>query len=345
MKQLVYNILYPLLELLPQSWCNKLKMLGNILVSDWRMDGFPLVALTERMSHTAAKEYFAELDDESLAALDWIYLASSLYIPPERQGYYFFNHSRLTKTTRKKLKAMRECQRQFQRRYGISNVAFEVCYYQHGLKMLPSAVVDYTRDKDFLDIGAYAGESSLVFMDYSPRQVIAFEPSAKNRLAYVRNLAAAKVTPECYRLEPFALGEGSGKMNFNDNGVAGTSLYVPGDDCCEVLTLDSYTTGKSLRIGFIKADVEGMGLAVVTGALQTLQRDRPVLSLAVYHNATELFDIYAFLKQQVSGYVFHLRLLNDEVPLRELTLIAYPRELVTGNPHDLSARYGGKKRL
>jgi FkbM family methyltransferase len=280
------------------------------------------------MSHAAAREYFAELDDESLAALDWIYLASSLYIPPERQGYYFFDHSQLTKTTREKRKAMRECQRQFQRRYGISNAEFEVCYYQHGLKMLPNAVVDYIRGKDFLDIGAYAGESSLVFMDYSPRRVIAFEPSAKSRRAYARNLAAAKVTPERYRLEPFALGESAGKMNFNDSGAVNTSPCVPGNDCCEVLTLDSYTTGKSLRIGFIKADVEGMGLAVVKGALQTLQRDRPVLSLAVYHNASELFDAYALLKQQLSGYVFHLRLLNDVVLLRELALIAYPKELV-----------------
>jgi len=51
----------------------------------------------------------------------------------------------------------------------------ESFYFHHGLKFLSKSVYDYIKDKDFLDLGAYEGDSSVVFNEYSPSKVYAFE--------------------------------------------------------------------------------------------------------------------------------------------------------------------------
>jgi FkbM family methyltransferase len=327
-KRFVLTTIYPLIELFPKKWSCKFKMIGNILLHDWSMDGFSFFNANERMNHATARQFFAELDEESLAAIDWLYRVSALYVPKELLSFYFYNRSWMPAITRAKLRAARKCQRLFHRRYGLRNVGWESCYYHHGLKELRKSIIESIRGKDFLDIGACHGESSLAFMTYAPRKVIAFEPSAKNRAIYTRNLTRSASHGYHYCLDPIALGDTCGIARFHDCGNGAAALTDPGEDSCDVLPLDSYTAGKGLQIGFFKGDVEGMGLALIKGALQTLRRDRPVISLAVYHCASEVFDVFSLLKQELPGYTFQFRLLNDEVPMRELTLIAFPNEFV-----------------
>ena len=73
----------------------------------------------------------------------------------------------------------------------------------------------------------------------------------------------------------------------------------------------------------IKADLEGMGLKMLKGAIETVKRDRPVLLLAIYHNQDEFMGIYKFLKENVSGYHYQVEALAG---ICEVTLIAWPEE-------------------
>ena len=55
----------------------------------------------------------------------------------------------------------------------------EVFYFQHGLRFCPQQVRDYVKDGDMLDIGAYYGESGIVLLSYTNKNVYSYEISPK----------------------------------------------------------------------------------------------------------------------------------------------------------------------
>ena len=69
-----------------------------------------------------------------------------------------------------------------------------------------------------------------------------------------------------------------------------------------------------------------MGLKMIRGAEQTICRDQPILTIAVYHCPDELFGIPEILKSWGLKYTFRYEFLEPEMT-RELTLIAYPEKL------------------
>ena len=78
----------------------------------------------------------------------------------------------------------------------------------------------------------------------------------------------------------------------------------------------------------IKADIEGMGLAMVRGAEEVIRKNRPVLSLSIYHNREELFGIYQTLREWKLDYHCMVRMLAWPLPgFAELSLLAWPAEL------------------
>ena len=77
------------------------------------------------------------------------------------------------------------------------------------------------------------------------------------------------------------------------------------------------------NVRLIKADIEGMGLEMLMGAENIIRKNRPVLSLCIYHNQDEFFGIYETLKKWDLGYKFIIRHVNPTTA-NELTLIAWP---------------------
>ncbi|MBE6370229.1 MAG: FkbM family methyltransferase [Lentisphaerae bacterium] len=96
-----------------------------------------------------------------------------------------------------------------------------------------------------------------------------------------------------------------------------------GFDCC---TLDEIRADYAIPFGLLKADIEGMGDAFVRGARKTIEQDRPMLSLAVYHNEEEFVGIYRMLKAWDLDYKFEFKALNPFTAYGEVTLLAYPAE-------------------
>jgi hypothetical protein len=99
-----------------------------------------------------------------------------------------------------------------------------------------------------------------------------------------------------------------------------------GVETVPVTTIDAEVERLGLRIGLLKADVEGVELAVLRGAKQTLLRDRPELNIAIYHNE-QLVTVPEWV-QALGGYRLDFR---QEAPfswaaysLAELRLFAIP---------------------
>ena len=54
-------------------------------------------------------------------------------------------------------------------------------------------------------------------------------------------------------------------------------------------------------------DIEGAELDALIGARRTLVRDRPILAIAAYHRASDLWTIPRLIKSIVPEYDLHLR--------------------------------------
>ncbi|MGI8525058.1 MAG: FkbM family methyltransferase [Pseudolabrys sp.] len=73
----------------------------------------------------------------------------------------------------------------------------------------------------------------------------------------------------------------------------------------DAVSLDHYLEGE--RVTFLKADVEGMEMALLKGAETMIRRDRPKLAICVYHYPSDLPDIANRLAAWVPEYKFALR--------------------------------------
>ena len=76
-------------------------------------------------------------------------------------------------------------------------------------------------------------------------------------------------------------------------------------------------------------DVEGYGMPVIKGAIETIKRDRPVLVLGVYHNSEELFGIKPYLEANLENYVYEFKLQHFlKEDFDEMILFGYPKEII-----------------
>jgi hypothetical protein len=90
------------------------------------------------------------------------------------------------------------------------------------------------------------------------------------------------------------VGEGPGHSNFKSAG----------DVIVNITTIDAEAKRLNLRVGLIKADVEGVEIDVVLGALDTIQRDRPVIAMSIYHN-----EEFIYLPKLLGKLGYELRFL------------------------------------
>jgi len=126
------------------------------------------------------------------------------------------------------------------------------------------------------------------------------------------------------------ISDKSGKMSFDDIETSGSGLNTKGSDMVELTTIDDFAKKRNLRVGFIKADIEGSESYLVRGLEETLAKDRPVLSIAIYHNPKDFFEIKPYLESLNMNYKFEIKKFNPRilVPLWETYLLAYPAELI-----------------
>ena len=194
-------------------------------------------------------------------------------------------------------------------------------YYRHGAIFLDPAVTDRLAGGIFYQCGAFCGASLIVMNQYKPEKMYAFEPSEGIGRFLQANIARAKLkNTEIYRL-CIADREGKAVMQVHDTHGQLQKAEVP------TAYLDLVEQRKSVkgRVAWIQADVNGMGLRVVKGAEKMIRRDKPLITVAVYHDPEEFFGIVPLLHEWVPEYKFMVRRCqcNPSIPYAEITLIAF----------------------
>lgn len=283
------------------------------------------------------------LDAESVNTVD-IMLHRMLHYPDERYKQ-FIRHKRemtgrlLPHETREGVAAIRKELNEIRPTFKGFSGPFEdsVFYYFHGLKLLPDRVQQYVKGHDFMDLGAFVGDSSIALSRYEYRKIFAVEMSGKSIGRYRTNMAGAGITADRYEIIQAAIAEKADPVpiRLKDTGSAGLSGFrnLGKYDEIEVypVSADDLVRQYAIRPRFIKVDIEGYGLEFVKGALETIRTHRPVLSVAIYHNPCEFFEVKSWLESRVEGYVFMIRKLSCGIRYNEChsetVLLGYPEEI------------------
>jgi FkbM family methyltransferase len=156
------------------------------------------------------------------------------------------------------------------------------------------------RSRAILDLGSHLGTTALVFADYTD-QVFTFELCQRNidemtELLRQNPVQSAKIVV-VHAGVTFYTGNtcvahctGPGA---NINPLQGPCVVTP------LVALDDYFATGNTSIGFIKADIEGSGFNMVKGALKTMRKHLPILTVSIYHNIEELIDLPLFLLSRI----------------------------------------------
>jgi FkbM family methyltransferase len=217
------------------------------------------------------------------------------------------------------------------------NIEESVFFFHHGLRLLPRTVHEYIKASDFIDAGAFIGDSAIALSEYGFNKIWSIEMSLKSITRYRENMAKAGIGPEKYEIINAGLASSDDEppVNLADTGSAGFSLIRRKGKYDEITvtcrSLDSLAEEYSISPRFIKADIEGYGMNFVKGAIKTLVLNRPVISIAIYHNPEEFFEIKPFLDEHLENYHFIVRKLSSSVAKNEchseIVLLGYPGEV------------------
>jgi FkbM family methyltransferase len=136
------------------------------------------------------------------------------------------------------------------------------------IKKLRAALEHVRSWRVAVDVGAHVGFWSMHFVKRF-HEVQAFEPMAEHRECFVRN-----VPPQHVRLHALAVGAEPARVALTIPPGSSGGTHISGAGDIDVRTLDSF--GFEF-VDFLKIDCEGYELAVLQGAVETLQRCRPTI--------------------------------------------------------------------
>ena len=276
------------------------------------------------------------LDNESNELLDLIF--SRMTIFPRGSGNNYrvrdsFLDTLITQQEKESLENFRMELPAYRKEFKLDENCynFDTFYFHNSLRWSSEKLKKYIAGKDFIDGGAYIGDSALVYIKrYDPRCVYSFEISEKTCARYENVMRMNNIPADKYKLVPMGLSDKKQEIMMNDTAFQGTTVLNKGTSKVQLTDIDSFTQENNLNVGFIKADVEGVGLEATLGMTETIKRDRPVVYVAMYHNPQEFFEIKPTLEKTTSelGYKFSIvkeYLLADR--MLEVAVFAYPKEL------------------
>ncbi|MDD3154546.1 MAG: FkbM family methyltransferase [Victivallaceae bacterium] len=322
------KLLYPVIELLPDAAAAKIKILIQVLFRDWRYFqrvGFPHAGNFAGAIPDDWEKGFPGLDSSSMEEVGRFLrkIRTDLAVNcPDLPDAMFLVWRKMQQENLllppppdRKLCELRK-------RYGLDGGA-ESLVFRQGVALLSEAMLRSLSGTYFVDAGAYVGNYAIPLMEYEPECLFAFEPNRRSAATLEANMRRCGFDSRRYEVHCLALGENFGHVAFDDSGIR---LDVPGTCHADVVSLDGFFRERtSVPVGLIKADVEGMGLALLRGAAATIRRCRPVLALACYHSPEELFGQYRWLCENVPDYQIRITALPPGSGY-ELSILAVPKE-------------------
>jgi FkbM family methyltransferase len=156
----------------------------------------------------------------------------------------------------------------------------------------------------YVDCGAYNGDSYLDLIDrpqITCDMAFLIEPDPVNYNALV-NAVSHRGNVVCL---PLAVAQNYTILTFNAGQGEGGAISESGNIHVAASALDQLIP--NLHVDFIKLDVEGGESHAIKGAVNLIQRSRPVLAISLYHRPEDIWLIPELLFEICPEYNFFIR--------------------------------------
>lgn len=180
----------------------------------------------------------------------------------------------------------------------------EVC---EANQYFPEDIISINDCKNFVDCGAYNGDSYLELINFENKfngkfidNIYLFEMDKNNYNELIKNVSDDK------RCKAYNCGvSDKEEVLYYSSDNTSSMLGVSGDNTALVKRIDSVLEGK--EITYLKMDIEGAEMSALYGAKETIIKNTPVMAICVYHKKRDLIDIIEYIASLNENYKFYLR--------------------------------------
>lgn len=170
------------------------------------------------------------------------------------------------------------------------------------IKTLDPAILNYTENEVFADVGAFTGDTILEFLELTDgkyKRIIGFELDRQN----YEILRQTTHGMENVHIKNVAVGAVPGKIRFTSGRSESSALSEQGDSETDMIVLDNVSEMQDVT--FIKISVCGLELSVLQGAEKLLRKNAP--KVAAYAGGELLWKMPKYLKSIVPEYKLYFR--------------------------------------
>ena len=209
--------------------------------------------------------------------------------------------------------------------YGTGNQYATAQYFEYG---------DITAAHTIVEGGGNLGLVSRKILEAAPQaRLYSFEPmqsaiEARKIIGPAAGFLAQAAHDGRYSVIPKALWSHATTLYFDtqtdDIASARATLEGSPDDQVSAISIDEFRSQKNIGpIGFIKLDVEGAEPDVLKGAKSTIEQDRPLMAISIYHTQEQLVSIPEILMENLPNYDFEIGH-HSNTPWLETVLYCLP---------------------
>lgn len=178
----------------------------------------------------------------------------------------------------------------------------------HDRYFIPQVLCALHDSEVFVDIGAHHGEVITRFMDAMKnrfKEIFAIEPDKENLTVLRSGIEKyTSVQKGKIHLLECALGSTSNPMRFCYGLDYASQFSELGQTDVSTEMLDDL----SISATFIKIHIEGWERCVISGGLETITTNRPILAVTAYHNRDGLWTLPVQVMTCLDNYVYWFRL-------------------------------------
>lgn len=195
---------------------------------------------------------------------------------------------------------------------------------QLNIPLLEKTTVQSLKNTDFIDVGAFIGDSAFILNKLAPRSIYAFEALPRNYELMNRTIELNHLGDVVIPVNS-ALGDTTGEVYIQDESACSSiQKDSQSGEKVAMTTLDAFVEAHpEINVGLIKVDIEGAEGAFLKGAVNTIRKFRPVLLLSIYHNISDFLNLKTEVEKLDLGYTFKISPPDCGRIVLETNLIAY----------------------
>lgn len=171
-------------------------------------------------------------------------------------------------------------------------------------------VFNLVPEEVFIDCGAFDGDTLRAYLSRrqdSFRRFVAIEPD-ETTFAKLTNFVGGLPPGVKEKIQPVhcAVGAERSMISFQATGELSSKAAQGGSSLIPCVPISDLADSSS-PVTFIKMDIEGAEADALRGARSTIESDRPVLAVCVYHTQYDLWQLPLLMKEMGPDYQMYLR--------------------------------------